>query len=137
MKVDSNNRSSMIRNYAVAGFFVVLAVIVVLFFLNIFALMLFGFGSSPINVRSECREGAANVFVGANQDLKNVSCVALDKEWLDQPEIVIGDLSKNDEDVCRFNVDGNTTMPLRFEVRYNGEVKREVCDWQHYSTYID
>lgn len=43
-------------------------------------------------------------------------------------EISVGDLSKNDEDVCTFKLSGNATEPLRFEVHYNSEIKREVCN---------
>ncbi len=95
------------------------------------------FSTPSANIWSECRNDSANVFIGANENLKNVKCVALDKEFFDNPEIVIGNLSKDDEDVCRFRLSKDTTQPLRFEVWYNGKVKREVCDWQHYSGGID
>lgn len=105
--------------------------------LMIFSIGCLDFGSSPVNIWSECRNDSANVFIGANENLKNVKCVALDKEFFDNQEIVIGDLSKDDEDVCRFRLSKHTLEPLRFEVWYNGKVKREVCDWQHYSGGID
>ncbi len=130
----SDNQSARIRNYAIAGFCIVLAVLAVTSFLKILSL---GLGAPQINTRSECSNDSANVFIGANEDLKNVKCVALDKELFDISEIVIGDLSKNDEDVCRFKLSKNTTEPLRFEVQYNGKVKREVCEWQHYPRYAD
>ncbi len=86
-----------------------------------------------MNVWSECEGQSANVFIGANGDLQNVKCVALDRELFAEPEIAtVGDMSKNDEDVCRFKLKGNTTEPLKFEVRYNdGKVRREVCNWQN------
>lgn len=91
-----------------------------------------GRGGEPANIWSECREQSANVFIGANGNgLQNVRCVALDRELFAEPEIAIGDMSKNDEDVCRFKLKGNTTEPLRFEVHYNGKTKREVCNWQN------
>ncbi|MBR9678112.1 MAG: hypothetical protein GOU97_02370 [Nanoarchaeota archaeon] len=130
----SDNQSARIRNYAIAGFCIVLAVLAVTSFLKILSL---GLEAPQINTRSECSNDSANVFIGANEDLKNVKCVALDKEFFDISEIVIGDLSKNDEDVCRFKLSKNTTEPLRFEVQYNGKVKREVCEWQHYPRYAD
>lgn len=95
------------------------------------------FSKTPANIWSECRNDSANVFIGANDDLKNVKCIALDNEFFDNPEIVIGDLAKDDEDVCRFKLSKTTEEPLRFEVWYNGKVKREVCDWQHYTKGID
>lgn len=132
----SNNQSAKIRNYAIAGFCLVITILAVIFFLKIFIILL-GFGETQVNIWSECRNDSANVFIGANENLKNVKCVALDKEFFANPEIIIGDLSKNDEDVCRFRLSRNTTEPLRFEVWYNNKIKREVCEWQHFSTYID
>ncbi len=95
------------------------------------------FETPSANIWSECGNDSANVFIGANKDLKNVKCVALDREFFGNPEIVISDLAKGDEDVCRFELLKNTRKPLRFEVWYNGRVKREVCEWQHYPGYID
>ena len=96
---------------------------------------MFRFGESPAYIHSRCEDDSANVFIGANKDLKDVKCVALDKEFFAEPEVVIGDLSKGDEDVCRFKVSGNVTEPLRFEVWYNGKVQREVCEWEDYHYY--
>lgn len=129
------SRSAKIRNYAIAGFFITLAIFAAAFFLNVF--VLWGFGAAPASIWSECTNEYANVFIGANEDLKNVKCVALDREFLADSEVVLGDLSKNDEDVCRFRLSKNTTEPLRFEVRYNNSVKREVCDWQQYPQGAD
>lgn len=133
--MESNNQSAKIRNYAIAGFCIILTILTVVFFLKIFLFM--GSGASSINTRSVCRNDSANVFIGANENIRNVKCVALDKEFFTESEIVIGDLSKNDEDVCRFKFSKNTIAPLRFEVWYNGKVKREVCEWQHYPGYVD
>ena len=135
MKMESNNQSAKIRNYTIAGFFIILTILATVFFLKIFLFM--GSGASPINTRSVCRNDSANVFIGANENLKNVKCVALDKKFFTESEIIIGNLVKNDEDVCRFKLAVNTTQPLRFEVWYNGKVKRDVCEWQHYPRYID
>lgn len=132
IKIGLNNQSAKIRNYAIASFCISLTILAVIFFFKIFVL-----GESSADIWSECENDSANVFIGANEDLKNVKCVALDKSYFTNKEIVIGDLSKNDEDVCRFKLSRDTTEPLRFEVWYNNEVKREVCEWQHYSTYTD
>lgn len=118
-----------------ASFFIILTILAVVCFLKIF--VFWSSGATPVNIQSECRNNSAYVFIGANEDLKDVKCVALDIEYVVNPEIAIGDLSKNDEDVCRFKLSRNTTEPLRFEVWYNGEVKREVCKWQHYTRYVD
>jgi len=91
----------------------------------------------PVNVWSECRNDSAYVYIGADEDVKKVKCVALDKEFFNNTEVFVGDLSKNDEDVCRFSLIRTTTQPLRFEVWYNDRVQKEVCDWQHYQTYSD
>lgn len=133
--MEPNNQSAKIRNYAIAGFCLVITILAVIFFLKIF--ILWGFFETQVNIWSECRNDSANVFIGANENLKNVKCVALDKEFFTNSEIIIGDLSKNDEDVCRFRLSRNTTEPLRFEVWYNNKIKREVCEWQHFSTYVD
>lgn len=133
--MELNNQSAKIRDYAIAGFCLVFTILIVVFFLTIFTL--WGFGETQVNIWSECGNGSANVFIGANENLRNVKCVALDKEFFANSEIIIGDLSKNDEDVCRFKLLRNTTEPLRFEVLYNNKLKREVCEWQHSSTYVD
>ncbi|KAF5412146.1 MAG: hypothetical protein C5S38_08700 [Candidatus Methanophagaceae archaeon] len=133
--MEQNNRSTKLKNYAMASFFIILTILAVVCFLKIF--VLWSSGVTPVNIQSECRNNSAYVFIGANEDLKDVKCVALDIEYVVNPEIAIGDLSKNDEDVCRFKLSRNTTEPLRFEVWYNGEVKREVCKWQHYPRYVD
>lgn len=122
--------SAEIRNYTIAGFFTIIIILAIIFFFKIFTLM--DFGATPTNIYSECRNNTANVFIGANENLKNVKCVSLDKEFITDSEIVIGDLSKNDEDVCRFEFFKETTQPLRFEVWYNNKVEREVCDWQNF-----
>lgn len=135
MRTESSNQSAKIRNYAIAGFCIILTLLALALFFGIFALM--GFGATPVNIYSECTNNSANVFIGANSNLKNVKCVALDKEFFDNSEIMLGDLAKGDEDVCRFKITKNTDEPLRFEVRYNGLVKREVCSWQNYQSIID
>ena len=132
-------KSARARNYAVAGFFILFCILLVIgavtFFFQMF---LFGnYGISPANIWSECRNNSAHVFIGANSDLSQVKCVALDQGLFDTPEIAIGDLSKNDEDVCRFTLSRETTQPLRFEVWYNGKAEREVCDWQSSQTVFD
>lgn len=135
-----DSQGAKVRNYAIAGFFVfgtlfVIALIsVVVFFI---ALMLQGFESASPNTWAECRNDSANVFISANEKLEDVKCVALDREFFANPEIVVGDLAKNDEDVCRFKLARNTNEPLRFEVHYNGKVKREVCQWQHSPEFVD
>jgi len=86
----------------------------------------------PLEVSSECRNNSAYVYIGANQDLKGVKCVAVDWEYINEPSVEIGDLSKDDEAVCRFTLAKETEQPLRFEVWHDGVRRREVCDWQHY-----
>lgn len=130
---ESNNRSTKIRNYSIAGFFIVVSVLIVG---TVFGMIVWGFGTAA-NIWSQCGSEAANVFIGANDNLRNVKCIALDKEFFVDPEIFIGDLSKNDEDVCRFRLIKNTTEPLRFEVQYNNKVEREVCEWQHSGILTD
>lgn len=133
--MESSNRSARIRDYSVALLCVVFVVLGIVFFSKIFLLM--GSGGTLINTRAVCGNDSVYVFIGANEDLRDVRCVALDEGFFDSPEIVLGDLSLNDEDVCRFRLLRNTTEPLRFEVWYNNRVKREVCEWQHYPRYVD
>ncbi|MEA3343522.1 MAG: hypothetical protein U9Q92_05115 [archaeon] len=130
--MEPENQSAKVRNYAIAGVCIVFTILMLGVFVKVFALQ---FGESPARIYSSCENESANVFIGANEDLKNVKCVALDKEFFVNPEIVIGDLSKNDEDVCRFELAEGVGKPLRFEVWYNGKVEREVCEWQHYPRY--
>lgn len=131
--MQQDDHSAKIRNYTIAGFFIVLTILAIIFIFMVFK----STGSAPVNIWSECRNESANVFIGANEELKNVQCTALDTEFIASHEIFIGDLSKNDEDVCRFKLSKNATGPLRFEVRYNNEVKREVCAWQYSAGYLD
>ena len=137
MKMGSIDQSARIRNYIISGSFIIITILAIAFFLSMFLMMWGGFQANNTSIWSECRNGSANVFISTNEDLKNVKCVALDKEFFSDPEINIGDLPKNSEDVCRFKIAENTTEPLRFEVWYNGEVKREVCNWQQYPEYFD
>ncbi len=130
--MESENQSAKVRNYAIAGLCIVFTLLMLGVFVKVFALQ---FGESPVRIYSKCENESANVFIGANEDLKNVKCVALDKEFFVDAEIVVGDLSKNDEDVCRFELLQDAAKPLRFEVWYNGKVEREVCEWQYYPRY--
>lgn len=128
--MEKESLSTKARNYAIAG-----ACLVFAFFIGGLAIGIFTSGrADPVNVWSECEGQSANVFIGANGDLQNVRCVALDEELFAEPEIAIeGGMSKNDEEVCRFKLKGNATEPsLKFEVHYNdGKVRREVCNWQN------
>jgi hypothetical protein len=132
--MNEENKSSKIRNYSIAGFFVLAAAVPAFLFLQF---MVLGFGGTEVNTWSECNADSANVFVGANENLENVKCVALDKEFFAEQEKVIGDMKKNDEDVCRFNLTTATLKPLRFEIQYNNTVRREVCSWQNFSGGMD
>lgn len=129
------NGSARIRDYAIAGFFVIGAILALIFVFGGFATLVFGTPSA--NIWSTCEGNSANVFIGANKELSNVKCVALDKEFFASSEVSLDTLAKNDEDVCRFMLLKNSTKPLRFEVHYNSEIKREVCDWQNYQEYVD
>ncbi len=134
--MESENQSAKIRNYAIAGLCIVFTILILTIFVKVFVLH---FGETPARIYSKCENESANVFIGANEDLKNVKCLALDKELFVNPEIVIGDLSKNDEDVCIFELSQGASKPLkkplRFEVWYNDKAEREVCEWQHYPMY--
>ncbi len=125
-----DNQSAKIRNYAIAVFCITFTILLLSSLLQMFIFS--PFGGDDVHIYSECNNDSAYVFIGAHDNLKGVKCVALDKEFVDNPEIVIEDLSKGDEDVCRFKLSKNTTDPLRFEVWYNGKVRREVCEWQNY-----
>lgn len=116
-----------LKKYTFFGCFWLAGILGVIFFLTIFMSSLFA-AIMPINVWAECGDGMANIFIGANTELKEVKCVALEKELIDKKEFVVGDLVKNDEDVCKFKLLNNTEEPIRFEVHYNGITKREVCN---------
>lgn len=91
----------------------------------------------PVDIWSECGTGMANVFISANDTVKNIKCIALEEELVDKKEIILNDLSKGDEDVCKFKLVKETSEPIKFEVHYNGIVKKEVCNWQSYPQYGD
>ena len=134
--MESENQSAKIRNYAIAGLCIVFTILILAFFVKAYV---FQFGETSARIYSNCENESANVFIGANKDLKNVKCLALDKELFINPEIIIGDLSKNSEDVCIFELTQGASKPskkpLRFEIWYNGKAEREVCEWQHYPMY--
>ena len=90
-----------------------------------------------VNIYSQCQNETANIFIGANEDLKNVKCRGLDSLFFSETEIIIGDLSTDDEDVCRFKLIKQNSEPLRFEIEYNGKIEREVCEWEHYPISFD
>ncbi len=136
MRNETSDGGAKVRNYAIAGFCIMLTVLALAVFSGIF--FLFGYGQTPATIFSECKNYSANLFIGANKDIKDVKCIALDREFFENPEIVLGDLSKSDEDVCRFKLSKDAAgQPLRFEVSYGGNVKREVCSWQNYHAAID
>ena len=116
---------SRIIYYSVAGFFVILAA----FLVAGFSLALYWSNSyfQPLRLWSECGRSTANIFIEAGENLQNVKCIALDKELFSSPEIYVGELSRGSKDVCRFELKANASMPLRFEVLYNGKSQREVC----------
>ncbi|MFH1126108.1 MAG: hypothetical protein V1703_03200 [Candidatus Altiarchaeota archaeon] len=87
-------------------------------------------GSEPLDFWADCIGDTANVYINANEDVKNVKCTALDTEFFAKKEVSIGDLSKGDSDVCSFKLLQNATQPLRFELGYNDKVERIVCNWQ-------
>jgi hypothetical protein len=93
-------------------------------------------GSEPIGFWASCSGDTANVYINANQDVKNVKCTALDAEFVSKKEVVIGDLKIRDNDVCSFNLLKNATQPLRFEIGYNDKTERIVCNWRP-ATAID
>jgi len=135
--MDSSDKSAKIRNYAIAGFFIIITILAGIFFLKIFTLFLGSMDANKISVWSECEGTYANVFIGANEDIKDIKCTALDTEFFTETEIFIGDLSRGSEDVCKFKLKEDTKEPLRFEVLYNGKSIREVCDWEHDIMYVD
>ena len=134
--MESENQSAKVRNYAISGLCIVFTILILIFFVKVLVLQ---FGETPARIYSRCENESANVFIGANENLKNVKCLALDKELFINPEIIIGDLSKNSEDVCIFELSQDASKPLkkplRFEIWYNGIAKREVCEWEHYPMY--
>lgn len=127
----TEEKSARIRNYAIAAFFALASLFAATLFFKIAA---WSISDSSPNIWSSCSNSSANIFIGANSDVRGIRCIALDKDFFDVSEIAVGDLSKNDEDVCRFELSKPTDKPLRFEVRYNGKSEREVCNWQNFNS---
>ncbi len=70
--------------------------------------------------------------------MEDVRCVALDTNRIEgNTEVKLGPSAKNDEDICRFKIKQNTTEPLRFEIHYNGKIRKEVCNWQSVQPFTD
>jgi len=128
--MDAPDKSSRIRNYSIAGFFVICGLVVLA------SAAVFGYFTLKISesietspeIWSECEDQSAHIFVRATEDMKAVSCVALDEGFFEKQEYTLGDLSKNDADVCKFKGRTNITEPMRFEIRYNSKVRKEVCN---------
>lgn len=125
--------STKVRNYAIAG--------VCLVFVILMGSLAVSFSDRRENVSvwAQCSGGSANVFISTDKALKNVKCVALDGGFFANPDVFIGDLSRNSRDVCKFvQSKDTTTEPLRFEVWYDGKAQsREVCNWQFGSGGVD
>ncbi len=126
--MEKETLSTKVRNYAIAG--VCLGFV---FLAGGVALKVFAEPAEAASVWSQCEGDSANVFIGTSDRLNGVECIALDREFFAEPEIKIGDIQKNSEEVCRFRLSKNTTEPLRFEVRYNGRIRTEVCNWQNFA----
>lgn len=62
---NEDNQSAKIRNYAIAGFCIMLTLLAVAFFFGLF--LIAGFGADAANIYSECRNDSANVFIGATK----------------------------------------------------------------------
>jgi hypothetical protein len=128
--MEPEEKSVRARNYAIAGFFVLIGLLVVVFVVAVgwfFMKVAESMESSP-EIWSECGEESAHVFIRATEDMKAVSCVALDEGFFEKQEYSLGDLAKNDADVCKFKATQEIDEPLRFEVKYNGKVRKEVCN---------
>jgi len=123
--------------YAIAAFFIILTVFIAVSVVVVIAGILGVFSEDSLTITSECRNNSAYVFISARGSPVNVKCVVLDKEYFNQTEVYVGNLSNGDEEVCIFKLDKNMADPLRFEVSYNDRVQREVCNWRNYQTFID
>ena len=134
-------KSEKLRDYAIIGVCVsimILLLLTIAFFIIGIASLLVSIWNedASIGVSSSCGNQTASVFIQANTNLKDVKCVALDKEFFNTSEITLGDLSRNDRDVCTFTLAKNVSRPIRFEVWYSGKVRRAVCNWnQVYPSY--
>ena len=83
--------------------------------------------SNVVYTYAVCTNDSAFVFVSAYDKLRNVTCICLDDNATVEKMIVLGDLNRGDEDVCKFTLK-KTNEPLRFEIRYNdGKRIRTVC----------
>jgi hypothetical protein len=134
-------KSGDVRDFSITLLCVLASILIFLGILFIFIVFALMFGAmletNPPSVWSECTNKSANLYIDASEDLENVRCVALDKEFFQVNEVKIGKMSEGDEDVCRFALSKETDMPLRFEVHYNGNVLKEVCDWEDFSAFVD
>ncbi|MBM3309108.1 MAG: hypothetical protein FJY77_02545 [Candidatus Altiarchaeales archaeon] len=130
-----------VRDFAIAVFCTLASILILLciFLVSIILLLMFIgiLETSPPSVWSECTNKSTNLYISASEDLEQVRCVALDKEFFSASEVNIGKMSEGDEDVCRFTLARETDIPLRFEIHYNGKVLKEVCDWEYYGEYLD
>ena len=126
MRSDAVEKSTNIRNYAVAGACVLIMALVVFGIASIVWTASIS-GAWSNSVWLSCDANSANVFVHANQDLKGVSCRSLDAGVFQKDRIELGDLVSNNEDVCKFSARQPVLQPLRFEIRFNNQTIRRTC----------
>lgn len=127
--MEKESASTGVRDYAIAG--------ACLVFVILMGKLAISFLDNGPNVWAQCDDGttSVSVFISTDKALKNVKCVALDgREFFANPEVFIGDVPINSEDVCKFVQFRYTPGPLRFEVWYDGKAqKRELCDRHNFS----
>lgn len=127
-KSEANDKGTKFRNYSIAAVCLVFAVLIIAFGSYVFANLLEFSASGAIWTNCNQERNLATVFITANDEAKNVKCVAMEKEFFSRSEISLGDLSRGDRDACKFKLDRNVEESLRFEIHYNGKVRKEVCN---------
>ncbi|MBI4044745.1 MAG: hypothetical protein HY392_03490 [Candidatus Diapherotrites archaeon] len=134
MADEQKNKSEIIRNYAITGFFAVAAIAAlgfVFLMAKFFILEDNGFSQDELWTNCEKNGEQVNVFVNANQRLESVQCIALDEAFFEQAQINLGALERSDSDVCRFTLKADTTIPTRFEIKYSNKTRRQTCSEQN------
>lgn len=135
MSSEKSDRIKKIRDASIAVFFTLATIFGIYAFVMISSV--FDNSSAP-SIRADCGNESAYVFIDnfGGADISNVKCTALDN-FFEQKEVILGSISKSSKDFCAFDVKEQATKPARFDVSYNEEKIRTVCNSGFTGGFID
>ena len=125
MRSNNIEQSTNIRNYAITAVCILIAFSIAFVFFSMWQMTTSSYYMAGVSV--VCDENSADIFVNASVDLKNVSCQSLDRGVFQKEKIELGNLSVNNEEVCKFVSKQPISQSLRFEIQFNGQSVKRTC----------